>query len=59
MSNCLFEALMEKTAENCSCTPDAIGFNLSTVSCYGEKIKCKDDIFSKYRISFESFPGPY
>ena len=39
---------MEKTLENCSCTPDAIGFNLSTTSCHGKKISCKDDTFSKF-----------
>ena len=48
MSNCLFEALIQETIKNCSCTPEAVGFNLTTQSCLGSKILCKDNVFCKY-----------
>ena len=49
MSNCLFEALIQQTIKTCKCTPIALDFNLSTTSCYGKDIICKDNIFCKYR----------
>ena len=50
MSNCLFEATVQKTRENCSCTPEAIGFDAEAESCQGEKILCEKEIFCKSKI---------
>ena len=54
MSNCLFEALVQKTIDECNCIPLALGsngFNLSMNSnisyCYGKSHTCEKDIFSK------------
>ena len=44
MSNCLFEALMQKTIHECECHPLPVGslkFNLSQHSCYGKKLSCE------------------
>ena len=47
MSNCLFEALVQETEKNCSCTPNSVGFNVTTESCHGKKLTCKEYIFCK------------
>ena len=51
MSNCLFEALMQKTIHGCGCHPLPVGslkFNLSLHSCYGKKLSCERKYMSKY-----------
>ena len=51
MSNCLFEALVERTIEDCSCQPlviSSLKLNLSIPSCFGTKISCEKNIFSKF-----------
>lgn len=45
MSNCLFEALIQETERNCSCTP--FGFNLSVPNCHGSGLDCKAKVFEK------------
>ena len=48
MSNCLFEALVEQTVEQCGCYPLALGsltFNMNTTDCYGTYINCEKLIF--------------
>ena len=53
MSNCLFEALVQKTIKECGCNPNALGalnFNLTGIPCYGKNITCQNEIFSKYLL---------
>ena len=62
MSNCLFEALMQKTIRDCECHPLPIGFlkfNLSQHNCYGKKLSCEKKYISKYhtRDFFILFQG--
>ena len=56
MSNCLFEALMQKTIHECECHPLPVGslkFNLSQHSCYGKKLSCEIKNLSKnHRSNF-------
>ena len=56
MSNCLFEALMQKTIQECECHPLPVGslkFDLSQRSCYGKKRSCEIKKLSKnHRINF-------
>ena len=50
MSNCLFEALMQKTIHECECHPLPVGslkFDLSQRSCYGKKLSCELKNLSK------------
>ena len=56
MSNCLFEALMQKTIHECECHPLPVGslkFNLSQHSCYGKKLSCEKKYNSKYQYIIE------
>ena len=49
MSNCLFEALMERTIYTCGCHPLPVGslkFNLSQHSCYGKNLTCERKFIS-------------
>ena len=51
MSNCLYEALMQRTIDVCECHPLSVGsfqFNLSIHSCYGKKLTCEKNFTSKY-----------
>ena len=51
MSNCLFEALVQRAIDKCQCNPlplDSLNFNLSQPSCYGDLINCEKIIFCKY-----------
>ncbi len=35
MKNCLYEAVLEKIASNCSCAPTFVNFKLSVSECRG------------------------
>ena len=51
MSNCLFEASMQKAISQCKCFPLPIAylnFNLSYHSCLGKKLSCERKYNSKY-----------
>ena len=58
MSNCLFEAVMERTIYTCDCHPLPVGFlkfNLSQHSCHGKKLLCDKRHLSKYLSEKELF----
>ena len=51
MSNCLFEALMQRAINACDCHPlpiESLKFNLSEHSCFGKKLSCEKKFISKY-----------